>query len=112
MGIRLGSILVLLTVFALNAVSDDSTGRKVFLNGSIYSMDDTGSQFAAMVVEGGKIVYLGDDSTAMAWAQDTSEVTSAGRQNRIAGFYRYPYSHHGYFAPDGRGDAVPISKRR
>ncbi len=54
MGIRLGSILVLLTVFALNAVSDDSTGRKVFLNGSIYSMDDTGSQFAAMVVEGGQ----------------------------------------------------------
>ncbi|MBL6695930.1 MAG: amidohydrolase [Luminiphilus sp.] len=86
MGIRLGSILVLLTVFALNAVSDDSTGRKVFLNGSIYSMDDTGSQFAAMVVEGGKIVYLGDDSTAMAWAQDTSEVTSLGGRTVLPGF--------------------------
>ncbi len=86
MDIRLTTILVLLTVFALNAVSDDSTGRKVFLNGSIYSMDDTGSQFAAMVVEGGRIVYLGDDSTAMGWAQDTSEVTSLDGRAVLPGF--------------------------
>jgi predicted amidohydrolase YtcJ len=86
MDIRLTTILVLLTVFPLNAVSDDSTGRKVFLNGSIYSMDDTGSQFAAMVVEGGRIVYLGDDSTAMGWAQDSSEVTSLDGRAVLPGF--------------------------
>ena len=86
MGIRLGTILVLLTVFVLNAVSDDGAGRKVFINGSIYSMDDTGSQFAAMVVEGGRIVYLGDDSTAMTWATDASEVTSLGGRAVLPGF--------------------------
>lgn len=86
MGIRTGTVLALLMVFSLDVQSGDDAGRQVFVNGVIYSMDDVATRHTAMVIEGNRIVYLGDDSGAMAWARDQSDVLSLGGKAVFPGF--------------------------
>jgi len=86
MGIRTGTVLALLMVFSWDVQSGDDAGRQVFVNGLIYSMDDVATRHTAMVIEGNRIVYLGDDSGAMAWARDQSDVLSLDGKAVFPGF--------------------------
>jgi predicted amidohydrolase YtcJ len=86
MGIRTRTVLALLMVFSLDVQSGDDAERQVFVDGLIYSMDDVATRHTAMVIEGNRIVYLGDDSGAMAWARDQSDVLSLDGKSVFPGF--------------------------
>ncbi|HML37052.1 MAG TPA: amidohydrolase [Bacillota bacterium] len=53
--------------------------RKIYKNCKIYSMDGKNSSCEAMVTEGGRIIYIGDESGADSYASNAEEVDLCGR---------------------------------
>ena len=86
MEIRTGTVLALFMVLALDALGNGGAERKVFVDGVIYSMDEVATQYTAMVIEGNRIVHLGDDDSAMAWVQEDSDVASLNGKPVFPGF--------------------------
>ena len=86
MEIRTGTVLALFMVLALDSLGDERAERKVFVDGVIYSMDEVATQYTAMVIEGNRIVHLGDDNSAMAWVQEDSDVVSLNGKPVFPGF--------------------------
>jgi predicted amidohydrolase YtcJ len=76
------AVFVVLTVSALSAsVPEESTGnsekeavmKAVFHNGRIYTMDADNSVAEAVVIEGGRIIYVGSDGEALRIAGPEAE---------------------------------------
>ncbi len=86
MKIRTGTVMAMFMALALDSLGNESAERKVFLDGLIYSMDDVATQYKAMVIEGNRIVHLGDDDSAMAWVQEDSDVASLNGKPVFPGF--------------------------
>jgi len=86
MEIRTGTVLALFMVLALDALGNEGAERKVFVDGVIYSMDEVATQYTAMVIEGNRIVHLGDDDSVMAWVQEDSDVVSLNGKPVFPGF--------------------------
>lgn len=86
MEIRTGTVLALFMVLALDVLGNGGAERKVFVDGVIYSMDEVATQYTAMVIEGNRIVHLGDDDSAMAWVQEESDVVSLNGKPVFPGF--------------------------
>ena len=86
MEIRTGTVMALFMALALDSLGNGGAERKVFLDGLIYSMDDVATQYKAMVIEGNRIVHLGDDDSARAWIQKDSDVLSLNGKPVFPGF--------------------------
>jgi len=86
MGIRTGTVVALFMILALASSGNAGAERRVFVDGLIYSMDDVATQYTAMVIEGNRIVHLGDDNSAMAWIQEDSDVLSLRGKPVFPGF--------------------------
>lgn len=86
MGIRTGTVMALFIALAVDSLGNEDAERKVFVGGVIYSMDEVATQYTAMVIEGNRIVHLGDDDSAMAWVQEDSDVASLNGKPVFPGF--------------------------
>ncbi len=86
MKIRTGTVMAMFMALALDSLGNESAERKVFLDGLIYSMDDVATQYKAMVIEGNRIVHLGNDDSARAWIQEDSDVLSLNGKPVFPGF--------------------------
>ena len=86
MGVKSGTVMALLMALVLDALGNEGAERKVYVDGAIYSMDEVATQYTAMVVEGNRIVHLGDDDSAMAWVQEDSDVVSLNGKPVFPGF--------------------------
>ena len=84
--------MALIVVFTA-ACSNDSDpivsnpADRVFTNGAVYTVDGQRSWSEAVVVDDGRIVYVGDDAGATAWIGDATEVTDLDGQMMLPGFH-------------------------
>jgi predicted amidohydrolase YtcJ len=60
---------------------------RVFTNGAIYTVNDASRWAEAVAVDDGRIAYVGDDSGALAWIGETTEVVDLGGQMMLPGFH-------------------------
>jgi hypothetical protein len=60
---------------------------RVFINGAIYSVDANRNWFQAVVVDNGRIVYVGDDAGAKAYIGEGTELINLGGQMMLPGFH-------------------------
>ncbi|HAK47181.1 MAG TPA: amidohydrolase [Spirochaeta sp.] len=58
----------------------------IYINGDVVTVDDNNPEAEAIVVRNGKIIYVGDNSGAMAFKNDKTEVVDLGGKTLLPGF--------------------------
>ncbi|NNC55993.1 MAG: amidohydrolase [Woeseiaceae bacterium] len=80
----------LLGMMACSQPTDDAAetaADRVFLNGQIYTVDESRSWAEAVAIDNGKIVYVGDNAGAARRIDKNTEVTDLRRQMMLPGFH-------------------------
>ncbi len=75
---------------ACSQTTDDvaqTAADRVFLNGQVYTVDENRSWTEAIAIEGGTIVYVGDNAGAARRIGDNTQVTDLRRQMMLPGFH-------------------------
>jgi predicted amidohydrolase YtcJ len=80
----------------------------VYVNGTIYTVNETFSQASSLVVKDGKIVYVGDDATAQKKYRSASPVVDLGGKTVIPGLIE---SHMHYLMLGQTLDQIDIFQR-
>lgn len=86
--IAMTSLAVLATACSKNEVAVASNpADRVFVNGAIYTVDDSRRWAEAVAVDDGQIVYVGDDDGANVWIGEATEVVDLAGQMMLPGFH-------------------------
>jgi len=73
-GIVLVAVLLLAACGSGQTSDPVSPADRVFMNATVYTVDDERSWAEAAAIRDGKIVYVGDNAGAMEWAGNETEV--------------------------------------
>lgn len=77
--------VVAASFYTTNAPAADSADL-VFVNGAVYTVDAARSWASALVVTGGRIIYIGDDATAKTFAGSSTRIVDLDHRMLLPGF--------------------------
>jgi predicted amidohydrolase YtcJ len=75
-----------MALFYTTSVPAAGPADLVFMNGAVYTVDAARSWASALVVTGGRIVYVGDDATAETFAGPATRIVDLGHRMLLPGF--------------------------
>lgn len=86
-GIVLVAVLLLAACGSGQTSDPVSPADRVFMNATVYTVDDERSWAEAAAIRDGKIVYVGDNAGAMEWAGNETEVLDLDGKMLLPGFH-------------------------
>ncbi len=87
---RIGLVTILLVMLGCSRSADIEPHVKadrVFVNGTIYTVDENRSWAHAVAISDGEIIYVGDNDGAEVWIGDATEIVDLSGQMMLPGFH-------------------------
>ena len=84
-GLRLGAVVAVVATVGIAAT--EAPADLVFTGGAVYKVDAARSWASAVAIRGGRIVYVGDDAGARAFAGPATRVVALGGRMLLPGFH-------------------------